>query len=125
MITLAIILILSISSLFNLEVINSRYVTLELQDKMIMLPGYKEPIPIIIGNMIWGEYTIRLFMLGDKPAGEMVNSDGTVKYPLSQSEAATMIMMLNDLDSYFKASEDWFKGGGKYKKHGELSALAN
>jgi hypothetical protein len=87
-------------------------ITFVMRPQKVKNPRTGEEVMIAVGDIKWGKYVISLSVNGDLPSGSM--TDGKVSYPISRSEAAEVIVLINEIHDYMHASEIWFERGGKY-----------
>lgn len=91
---------------------NTRYVTFELSSVMVMPPGQHQPVKLTVGSIIWDRYEITAGWSGGNFIGSMKGPEGT--YPLAADEVIALMVYMDNLSKYLRASEQWYAGGGKY-----------
>lgn len=82
---------------------------------MVMVPGHNQPLALMAGRMLWGEYEIAVGVVNGKPQGSMCDSDGKC-YQIRTEEAFEVLALVNSLAEYMDESDAWFKGGGVYHR---------
>lgn len=92
----------------------TKYVTFELSSVMVMPPGQHQPVKLTVGSIIWDSYEITAGWSGGNFIGSMKGPEGA--YPLAADEVIALMVYMENLSKYLRASEQWYAKGGKYDR---------